>query len=104
MKKKSTKPAMTVAEAGALGGNAVKAKHGAEFFEAIGRKGGQATKKVHGHAFYEAIGKKGGSKGGKATRDTYGVEFYEKIGRKGGQKVKDLIEAGKRAAVKDGAA
>ncbi|MDP2710758.1 MAG: KGG domain-containing protein [Solirubrobacteraceae bacterium] len=31
------------------------------------------------------------------VRDTRGHEFYEEIGRKGGHKVRDLINAGKRA-------
>jgi len=41
-----------------------------------------------------------GRKGGEAVRDERGHEFYEEIGRKGGQKVRQLIEAGKRAALK----
>lgn len=42
-----------------------------------GRKGGQRTAQTHGHKFYQEIGHKGGMKGG--------------------PKVKDLIEAGKKA-------
>ena len=38
-----------------------------------------------------------GRKGGTTTSKRYGHEFYEEIGRKGGQKVRELIEAGKRA-------
>lgn len=97
MSKKAEKPSITVREAGKLGGEAVKRKHGVEFYEAIGRKGGEATRDAHGHEFYAGIGKMGGSKGGCATRDTYGPEFYEKIGSMGGQKVKSLIAAGKAA-------
>ena len=89
---------MSVREAGQKGGETVKQKYGAEFYEEIGRKGGLATKLAHGHEFYEQIGKKGGKKGGEATRDRYGPNFYERIGQKGGQKVKQLIEEGKRAA------
>jgi uncharacterized protein len=89
---------MTVREAGQKGGQTVKHKYGAQFYEQIGRKGGLATKLAHGHEFYEQIGKKGGKKGGEATRDRYGPNFYERIGQKGGQKVKQLIEEGKRAA------
>jgi len=89
---------MSVREAGQKGGETVKKKYGAEFYEQIGRKGGLATKNAHGHEFYELIGKKGGKKGGEATRDRYGPDFYERIGQKGGQKVKQLIEEGKRAA------
>lgn len=43
-----------------------------------GRKGGLRTAETHGHKFYEEIGRKGGAKGG--------------------PKVKQLIEAGKKAA------
>ena len=42
-----------------------------------GRKGGQRTSETHGHQFYEEIGHKGGVKGG--------------------PKVRDLIDAGKKA-------
>ena len=41
-----------------------------------------------------------GRKGGLTVRDERGHEFYEEIGRKGGQKVRQLIEAGKRATTK----
>ena len=95
---------MSVREAGQKGGETVKAKYGAEFYEMIGRKGGEATKLAHGHEFYEQIGKKGGKKGGEATRDRYGPTFYEQIGQKGGQKVKALIEEGKKAAAAAAAA
>lgn len=39
-----------------------------------------------------------GSKGGKSTSKKYGHDFYVKIGKKGGGRVRELIEAGKRAA------
>lgn len=42
-------------------------------------------------------GERGGRKGGQTTRDRYGHGFYEEIGRKGGHRVRDLIEAGKKA-------
>ncbi|HET6453636.1 MAG TPA: Em GEA1 (EM1) [Armatimonadota bacterium] len=42
-----------------------------------GRKGGERTSETHGHDFYQQIGKKGG--------------------QKGGPKVRDLINAGKKA-------
>lgn len=42
-----------------------------------GRKGGMRTSQTHGHEFYENIGHKGGLKGG--------------------PKVRDLINAGKKA-------
>ena len=45
-----------------------------------GRKGGLRTSQTHGHDFYEQIGRKGGAKGG--------------------PKVRNLIEAGKKALEK----
>ncbi len=42
-------------------------------------------------------GRKGGKKGGATTRKKYGREFYQKIGRAGGKRVRELIEAGKKA-------
>lgn len=41
-----------------------------------------------------------GRRGGTKTAQTHGREFYEEIGHKGGQRVKELIEAGKRAKKK----
>lgn len=41
-----------------------------------------------------------GRKGGLTVRDERGPDFYEEIGRKGGQKVRQLIEAGKKALKK----
>lgn len=38
--------------------------------------------------------------GGTRVRDERGHEFYEEIGRKGGAKVKQLIEAGRKALSK----
>lgn len=42
-----------------------------------GRKGGERTSETHGHDFYQQIGKKGG--------------------QRGGPKVRNLINAGKKA-------
>ena len=42
-----------------------------------GRKGGMRTSETHGHDFYQSIGRKGGMKGG--------------------PKVRNLIDAGKKA-------
>ena len=39
----------------------------------------------------------GGKKGGETTRDRYGREFYEELGRMGGRRVRELVEAGKKA-------
>ncbi len=38
-----------------------------------------------------------GRKGGQTTSREHGPEFYHEIGTKGGRRVRDLIEAGKRA-------
>lgn len=38
-----------------------------------------------------------GRRGGTKTAQTHGKKFYEAIGHKGGQKVKEMIEAGKKA-------
>lgn len=53
---------MSVREAGQKGGETVKQKYGAEFYEEIGRKGGEATKSKYGPSFYEVIGQKGGQR------------------------------------------
>jgi len=39
----------------------------------------------------------GGRKGGLAVKAERGVGFYREIGRLGGQRVRDLIEAGRKA-------
>ena len=57
---KDPKGNMTVAEAGRIGGETVKAERGREFYETIGRKGGATVKAERGRAFYEEIGRKGG--------------------------------------------
>ena len=82
MKQKDNR-SMTVKEAGARGGNIVKARYGAEFYRFIGHSGGLI----------------GGKKGGSIVKARYGPEFYKSIGKKGGRRVKELIEAGKRAEV-----
>jgi uncharacterized protein len=66
-------------EAAKRGGNAVKAKYGADFFGTMGKKGGAITK-TKGPAFFEEIGRKGG----KTTSVRHGTDFYRRIGRKGG--------------------
>lgn len=72
---------MTTREAGRLGGEKVLQERGVEFYSEIGHKGGQI----------------GGQRGGNATKQKYGPQFYSEIGKKGGHKVRDLINAGKRA-------
>ncbi|OGO73497.1 MAG: hypothetical protein A3G84_03250 [Chloroflexi bacterium RIFCSPLOWO2_12_FULL_71_12] len=83
--------AMTVAEAGRMGGRLVREKYGPEFYERIGKKGGSSTAERYGPEFFGRIGRKGG----KAVTAKYGPQHFEKIGRKGGQKVADLIERAK---------
>ncbi len=85
---------MSVREAGKKGGDTVREKYGAAFYEEIGRKGGKATRDRHGIEFYETIGQKGG----RVVKEKYGADFYEEIGHKGGQKVKKLIEDAKLRA------
>ena len=83
--------AMTVAEAGRMGGRLVSERYGSEFYEKIGKKGGSSTATKYGPEFFGRIGKKGG----KAVTAKYGPGHFERIGRKGGQKVADLIERAK---------
>lgn len=83
--------AMTVAEAGRMGGRLVREKYGPEFYERIGKKGGSSTAEKYGPEFFGKIGRKGG----KAVTAKYGRGHFEKIGQKGGQKVADLIERAK---------
>lgn len=83
--------AMTVAEAGRMGGRLVREKYGPEFYEKIGKKGGSSTAERYGPEFFGKIGRKGG----KAVTAKYGPQHFERIGRKGGQKVADLIERAK---------
>ncbi len=90
------KGAMSVSQAGRKGGKRTAETHGHDFYEDIGRKGGSKVRDVYGHQFYEEIGRKGGT----TVRNEYGPQFYEEIGHKGGQKVRQLIEEGKRRAVR----
>ena len=83
---------MSVREAGKKGGDTVRDRYGAAFYEEIGRKGGKATRDRHGVEFYETIGQKGGQ----VVKEKYGADFYEEIGHKGGQKVKALIAEAKK--------
>jgi len=89
--------AMTVAEAGRMGGRLVSEKYGSEFYERIGKKGGSSTAEKYGPEFFGRIGRKGGQ----AVTEKYGSEHFERIGRKGGQKVADLIERAKALETAD---
>lgn len=57
---------------------------------------GKPKKESKGGMTVQEAGRRGGTK----TAQTHGREFYEEIGHKGGQRVKELIEAGKRAKKK----
>ena len=83
--------AMTVAEAGRMGGKLVSAKYGPEFYEKIGKLGGSSTAEKYGSEFFGRIGQKGG----RAVTAKYGAGHFERIGRKGGQKVASLVERAK---------
>lgn len=67
---------LTVREAGKKGGEIVKQRYGAQFYEEIGHIGGAARKRQLGHLGYVALG------------------------QKGGRRVRELIEEGKRATEK----
>src|SRR5438034_4799432 len=84
--------AMTVAEAGRMGGRLVSEKYGPEFYEKIGKKGGSSTAERYGAEFFGKIGRKGG----KAVSEKYGPGHFERIGRRGGQKVASLVEKAKQ--------
>jgi general stress protein YciG len=47
-------------EAGRKGGETVKERYGASFYQSIGRKGGETVKRERGPEFYAEIGRKGG--------------------------------------------
>jgi len=47
-------------EAGRKGGETVKSKYGASFYQKIGKAGGETVKRERGTAFYAEIGRKGG--------------------------------------------
>jgi general stress protein YciG len=47
-------------EAGKKGGETVKNRYGASFYQNIGKKGGETVKRERGASFYAEIGRKGG--------------------------------------------
>ncbi len=58
-----------------------------------GEKRGRHKKESKGSMTVQEAGRRGGQR----TAQTHGHEFFEAIGHKGGQKVKELVEAGKKA-------
>lgn len=99
---KVEEPAITVKEAGSLGGKKVRENYSDEHYIAIGKKVGQQLLADRGVEFFVRIGEKGGeatsaargseylrgiaSKGGKRTLERRGPEFFREIGKKGGSK------------------
>ena len=59
MKPIKGKEQISVTEAGRKGGTTTRDRHGAKFYEQIGRRGGESTKKKYAHLLSE-FGKKGG--------------------------------------------
>lgn len=57
--KMSSKGQISVAEAGRLGGNTTRDRHGSEFYRKIGKRGGETTKKRYSQTFM-TIGQRGG--------------------------------------------
>ncbi len=57
-------------EAGRKGGEAVKQKYGAKFYQDIGRKGGETVRRERGSEFYAEIGRKGGEARGSRDGQT----------------------------------
>lgn len=47
-------------EAGRKGGETVKNRYGASFYQSIGKKGGETVKRERGTEFYAEIGRRGG--------------------------------------------
>jgi len=74
------------------GGEATKAKYGAEHYFRIGKKGGAAVKEAYGHEHYSEIGKKGGA----VTNERHGNEHYVRMGTKGGKAGKRQLDAPER--------
>jgi general stress protein YciG len=52
-------------EAGRKGGETVKSRYGATFYQSIGKKGGETVKRERGTEFYAEIGRKGGEMRGR---------------------------------------
>ncbi len=66
-----------------------------ELAREAGRKGGETVKNRYGASFYQSIGKKGGE----TVKRERGTEFYAEIGRRGGE-----MRGQRAAALRAGAA
>jgi general stress protein YciG len=55
-------------EAGRKGGETVRERYGADFYQEIGKKGGDTVRRERGSEFFAEIGRKGGQNKGAARR------------------------------------
>jgi general stress protein YciG len=55
-------------EAGRKGGETVRTRYGADFYQEIGKKGGETVRRERGPEFFAEIGRKGGQNKGAARR------------------------------------
>ena len=58
-----------------------------------GRRGGETTKARYGWQHYSRIGKMGGE----SLKNSRGREFYAEAARKGHERMRELLDAGKKA-------
>ncbi len=61
-------------EAGRKGGETVKSRYGATFYQSIGKKGGETVKRERGTEFYAEIGRKGGEMRGQRAANARSAE------------------------------
>ncbi len=61
-------------EAGRKGGETVKSRYGATFYQSIGKKGGETVKRERGTEFYAEIGRKGGEMRGQRAATARSAE------------------------------
>lgn len=54
--------------AGRKGGETVRSRYGADFYQEIGRKGGETVRRERGASFFAEIGRKGGQNKSAAMR------------------------------------
>lgn len=61
-------------EAGRKGGETVRTRYGADFYQEIGKKGGDTVRRERGSEFFAEIGRKGGQNKGAARRAAAAAE------------------------------